>query len=208
MGLHSMMNQDQYHASQSEKNPKPDPSVGWQGVTKATPLKEFPPEAPNKTEAQDVLRQVEANDPAAVSVNLNNVLIKEDVAIAIFAALESNNTLRELSMANCMLSDAAGVRLASALEVNKTLEKVNLESNNITSQTLIKIFEAINVHQVVKDIKASNQHSQFLGNRVEMAITKAIENNKVILKVGLHLQFGDCRNRVAVQLQKNLDRLR
>jgi hypothetical protein len=41
-----------------------------------------------------------------------------------------------------------------------------------------------------------------------MAITKAIENNKVVLKVGAHFQFGDCRNRVAVQLQKNLDRLR
>jgi hypothetical protein len=44
--------------------------------------------------------------------------------------------------------------------------------------------------------------------QVEMAITKAIENNKVVLKVGAHFQFGDCRNRVAVQLQKNLDRLR
>ncbi len=65
-----------------------------------------------------------------------------------------------------------------------------------------------------------------------MAITKAVENNKAILKVGLHFEFGDCRysatsgsdaqprptfaftlascprNRVAVQLQKNLDRIR
>ena len=208
MGLHSMMNQDQYHASQSEKNPRPEPGIGWQGVTKATPLKEFPPEKPNQTEASEVLKQVAANDPGLTTVNLNNVPVKEEVAVDLFAALETNTHLRELALANAMISDTAALRLAAALETNKTLEKLNLESNSISPQTLIKIFEAINVHQSVKDIKASNQQAQFLGNQVEMAITRAIENNKIILKVGLHLQFGDCRNRVAVQLQKNLDRLR
>lgn len=41
-----------------------------------------------------------------------------------------------------------------------------------------------------------------------MAITKSIENNKTLLKVGLQFEFNDCRNRVAVHLQKNLDRIR
>ena len=41
-----------------------------------------------------------------------------------------------------------------------------------------------------------------------MAITRSIENNKTLLKVGLHFEYGDCRIRVAVQLQKNLDRIR
>jgi len=50
--------------------------------------------------------------------------------------------------------------------------------------------------------------AQFLGNKVEMAITKAVEGNKTLQRVGLHFEFGDCRNRVAVQLQKNLDRVR
>ena len=35
--------------------------------------------------------------------------------------------------------------------------------------------------------------AQFLGNKVEMAITKAVEGNKSLLKVGLHFEFGDCR---------------
>ena len=88
------------------------------------------------------------------------------------------------------------------------MTKLNVESNNISPQTMAKIFEAINVHQAVIDFKGANQQAQFLGNKVETSITRAIEANKVILKVGLHFQFGDCRNRVAVQLQKNLDRLR
>jgi len=208
MGLHSMMNQDQYHASQSDKAPRADPNLGWLGITKATPLKVYPQEAPNSTDPEDVLDKIKANSSSTSSVNLNNVYVNENIHLGMFEALERNTYLKELSLANTSMTDTAASVLANALEVNKTLEKINLESNNISPQTMAKIFEAINVNQVVTDIKGSNQQAQFLGNKVESAITKAIENNKVILKVGLHFQFGDCRNRVAVQLQKNLDRLR
>ena len=34
MGLHSLINQDQYHASLSDKSAKVDPNIGWDGVTK------------------------------------------------------------------------------------------------------------------------------------------------------------------------------
>ena len=55
------------------------------------------------------------------------------------------------------------------------------------------LVQAANVQQVLSEIKASNQQAQFLGNKVEMAITKAVENNKSLLKVGLHFEFNDCR---------------
>lgn len=208
MGLHSMMNQDQYHASQSEKNPKADPDIGWKGITKATPLKVFPAEQPNKTNPEDILQKIQANDPNTKQVILNNVPVQENIFIELFDALERNDQLKELSLANTMMTDTAATILASSLEVNKTLEKLNIESNNVSPQTIARIIEAMGVHQTLFDIKASNQQAHFLGNKVEMAITKAVENNKSILKCGLHLQFGDCRNRVAVQLQKNLDRQR
>lgn len=214
MGLHSMMNQDQYHASQAtEKTPvslivSPDPNVGWKGVTKATPLKVFPDEKPNRTVPEEVLQKIQNNDPATKQVNLNNIPVQENIYLELFDALENNTHLVDLSLANTMMTDTAASILSSALEANKTLQHLNIESNNVSPQTLASIFEAINVHQTLQTIKASNQQAKFLGNKVEMAITKAIENNKSILKVGLHIQYGDCRNRVAVQLQKNLDRLR
>ena len=208
MGLHSIMNQDQYHASQSEKNPRADPSIGWKGVTKATPLKAFPSEAPNRTVPDEALEKIKANDPKTQTVNLNNIPVAENTFIELFDALERNDQLTELQMANSMLTDAAATILASAVEVNKTLEKINIESNSVSPQTLARIIEAMAVHQSVTDFKASNQQAQFLGNKVEVAITKAIESNKSVLKVGLHFQYGDTRNRVAVHLQKNLDRLR
>jgi len=208
MGLHSMMNQDQYHASQSDKAPRADPDIGWRGVTKATPLKTFPAEAPNKTDPDEALQKVQANDSKTKSINLNNVPVSENTFIELFYALERNDQLTELEMANSQLTDTAATILASALEINKTLEKINIESNNVSPQTLTRIIEAMTVHQSIIEIKASNQQAQFLGNKVEVAITKAIENNKTIRKVGLHFQYGDTRNRVAVHLQKNLDRLR
>lgn len=209
LGLHSMMNQDQYHSAQSDKwATKADPSVGWNGITKATPLKEFPPEEPNRTDPVDVITKLQNNDESTEKVNLNNVPVSEKQFIAIFDALRTNETLEDLSMANTMLGDFAAGNLASSVESNKALEKVNIESNNVSPQTLVKLFEAANVQQVLSEIKASNQQAQFLGNKVEVAITKAVENNKSLLRVGLHFEFNDCRNRVAVQLQKNLDRVR
>jgi hypothetical protein len=64
------------------------------------------------------------------------------------------------------------------------------------------------IQESVSELRASNQAAQCLGNRIEMAITKSIENNKTLLKVGLQFEFNECRNRVAVHLQKNLDRIR
>ena len=52
LGLHSMMNQDQFHAAQSDKwADRADPSIGWNGITKATPLKVFPEEEPKSNKS-------------------------------------------------------------------------------------------------------------------------------------------------------------
>jgi len=209
LGLHSMMNQDQFHAAQSDKwAVKADPEIGWNGITKATPLKAFPEEEPNRTNPDVVVMKLKEGNGDMTKVNLNNVPVSENQFLEIFEALRHNDTLEDLAMANTTLGDFAAANLACALENNKRLEKINLESNNVSPQTLVKLFEAANVQQCLQEVKASNQQAQFLGNKVEMAITKAIENNKSLLKVGLHFDFGDCRNRVAVQLQKNLDRVR
>ena len=50
------------------------------------------------------------------------------------------------------------------------------------------------------------QRSQVLGNKIEMEITKYVEDNPTILQMGLHFEFNDARARVSAQLQKNRDR--
>jgi len=142
------------------------------------------------------------------TANLNNIPIKEEKFLELFDSLKDNSTLEELTLANTTLSDYAAGQLAKTLEDNIRLERLNLESNNVSPNTLVKIFEAANIQQQLTDIKAANQASQYLGNKVEMSITNAVEKNKSLLRVGIHFEYGDCRNRVAVQLQKNLDRVR
>jgi len=149
LGLHSMMNQDQFHSAQSDKwADKADPSIGWNGITKATPLKEFPPEEPNRTNPDEVIEAIQKNDESTPKVNLNNVPVSEKQFIAMFDALKNNESLEDLSMANTTLGDFAAANLACSIESNKGLEKINIESNNVSPQTLVKLFEAANVHEL------------------------------------------------------------
>lgn len=209
LGFHSLMNQEQYHASQTYKwADRCDPTVGWDGITKATPLKWYPPEEPNRTDPNDVITKLKANHRGTKKANLNNIRIKEEKFLELFQALGENSCMEELTIANTTLSDYAASKLPQSLEDNIRLERLNIESNNVSPGTLAKIFEAANVQQQLTEIKAANQAAQYLGNKVEMAITSAVEKNKSLLRVGIHFEYGDCRNRVAVQLQKNLDRVR
>ena len=111
-------------------------------------------------------------------------------------------------MANTNLTDWAAANLCHTLECNKSIESLNIESNNVTPQTLAKLFNSLNVQESVTELKAMNQAAQVLGNKVEMSIAQAVENNKTLLKVGLQFEYNDCQNRVAVACQKNMDRVR
>ena len=211
MGLHSMMTQDQYHHAVGTKTYKEDQfddSVGWDGVTKATPLKIYPAEEPNRTDPVEVLDKLRSGDEEQTEVNLNNVEVSEKQFLEIFQALKENKVLSNFAIANTSLTDWAAANLCHALENNQTLESINVESNNITPSTLAKLFESLNMTQSVTEFKAMNQAAQIMGNKVEMAITQSIEKNKTLLKVGIQFEYPDCQNRVAVHLQKNLDRIR
>jgi len=212
MGLHSLINQDQYHhavgARASHKETPLDTDVGWDGIVKATPLKFYPPEPPNLTDPVDVLEKIRSGDEEQTNVNLNNVEVTENQMLDIFDALRGNEVLTNLSVANTNMTDWAAANLCHTLECNQALESVNIESNNVTPQTLAKLFEALNVQESVTELKAMNQAAQVLGNKVEMSIAQSVENNKTLLKVGLQFEFSDCQNRVAVACQKNMDRIR
>ena len=142
LGLHSMMNQEQYHSAQSEKwSDRPDPSTGWSGVTKATPLKEFPPEEPNRTDPEEIINKIKSGDRSLKTANLNNIPISEERFLAMCESLRNNEVLEELSLANTTMGDFVAANLAAAIESNTKLLKLNIESNNVSPQCLVKIFE-------------------------------------------------------------------
>ena len=141
LGFHSMMNQDQYHSIEGGKWAETAEQIGFDGVTKATPLKWYPPEEPNLTNPDEVIKKMKAGYRGTKKANFNNIRIKEEKFLELFDTLKEDFTLEELTLANTTLSDYAAGQLAKSLEDNGRLERINLESNNVSPSTLLKIFE-------------------------------------------------------------------
>ena len=75
LGFHSMMNQDQYHASLLNKGKV---GLGWDGVTKGSMPKALAFEPPNSTDIEETIKKLEDNDRKLIEVCLNNIKLSDD----------------------------------------------------------------------------------------------------------------------------------
>uniref|UniRef100_A0A2P2I4M2 Tropomodulin-like n=1 Tax=Hirondellea gigas TaxID=1518452 RepID=A0A2P2I4M2_9CRUS len=204
LGFHSMMNQDQYHASLLNKE-RPV-GMGWGGITKATKFKPLPAEPPNDTDPETSIRRLKEDDTKCKELNLNNIRKMSDEQLnRLFEALEKNSHLETLSMANTGLSDRHLVFITAALAENNVLRTINLETNNISPTGVVRVMQSLNKMHSIEEVRLANQQQSVLGNKIEMQMTNLIEENHTLLRVGIHFEFNDARNRVSRQLQKNLD---
>lgn len=207
LGFHSMMNQDQYHASLLNKGQPV--GLGWDGITKASQPKPFPADPPNTTDPDETIKQVQEDDYKLKDLNWNNIKnISEEKFNQLFAALPANTHLETLSLTNVRLTDRTALKLAEALEKNNTLRVVNVETNFISPNVIVRLIKSLLSQKVIEEFRASNQRSQVLGNKIEMEITHLVEQNPTLLRLGLHLEYNDARHRIATHLQRNIDRIR
>ncbi|XP_058127576.1 tropomodulin isoform X2 [Anopheles coustani] len=207
LGFHSMMNQDQYHASLLNKGQPV--GLGWDGITKSAIPKIFPAEAPNTTDPEETIQRIKSDDGKLVEVNLNNIkTISDEQFDKLFEALKSNTHLEVLSLTNVGLTDRTALMLASAIEQNHALRVLNVETNFISPPVIVTLVKSLLTQMTIEEFRASNQRSQVFGNKIEMEITELVEKNTTLLRLGLHLEFNDARHRVAAHLQRNIDRTR
>ncbi|XP_064595955.1 tropomodulin-1-like [Liolophura sinensis] len=207
LGFHSMLTQVQYHASLQDE--AISNHGGFKAAAKAEALKIIPNEPPNPTDVEETLEKLKNNDSKLVNVNLNNIKnISLERLIELSEALATNSHLKVLHMANTGFTDKAAKVLAQSLEQNKTLRVLNLESNYITGDNILALVQAINNNKTVVELRVANQKPSILGNRVEMAISKAIAENDNILRFGIFFEFPDARIRVHEKLKANNDLLR
>ncbi|EDS44290.1 tropomodulin [Culex quinquefasciatus] len=205
LGFHSMMNQDQYHASLLNKGQPV--GLGWDGITKSSIQKVFPAEAPNQTNPEEMIKRIKDDDSKLVDVNLNNIKnISDENFEKLFDALAANTHLEVLSLTNVNLTDRTALLLAAAIERNHTLRVLNVETNFISPPVIVTLVKSLLTQMTIEEFRASNQRSQVLGNKIEMEITDLVEKNTTLLRLGLHLEFNDARHRVAAHLQRNIDR--
>lgn len=207
LGFHSMMNQDQYHASLLNKGQPV--GLGWDGITKATKQKVYPMDPPNDTDPDDTIRRVQENDQNLTDLNWNNIKnISDEKFEKLFAGLATNTNLEVLSLVNVGLTDRTAAALAEAIKANSTLRVLNVETNFISPAGVLALVKATNQAAALEEFRASNQRSSVLGNKIEMEITSLVESNPRLLRLGLHLEYSDARHRVASHLQRNIDRIR
>ncbi|XP_077294400.1 tropomodulin isoform X2 [Arctopsyche grandis] len=205
LGFHSMMNQDQYHASLLNKG-QPI-GLGWDGITKASVQKTYPQDPPNATDPDTTIKQVKDDDQKLIDLNWNNIKnISEEKFEHLLEALNQNTHLEVLSLTNCGLTDRTAALLADALERNNTVRVVNVETNFISPPLIVRLVKSLLKTKTVEEFRGSNQRSSVLGNKIEMEITQLVEQNPTLVRLGLHLEYSDARHRIASHLQKNIDR--
>lgn len=207
LGLHSMLNQEQYYSSITNKSQRSGDR--FESIVKSTPLKPSKIEPENTTDPVQTAELLAKNDPSLEKVNLNNIKhITRDTFKKIFEALKTNTHLKTLSLCNVGLTDGPTGKLVEALKENTTLRTINLESNFLSGLMIRSLIEALLEKQKVLEFRACNQRPQILGNRIEMDITKLVEKNSTLIRLGLNFDVPDARMRVAKHLQDNNDNIR
>ena len=205
LGLHSMMNQDQYYASITNKGQTG--GAKFDSVVKSAKPKKMVPNLPdNDTDISKTTQQVIDNDPSLKDLNWNNIKhIPRDNFKKLFDGMKNNTNLERVSLSNTGLTDGPAQKLAEAIRENKNLLVVNVESNFISGAMIREIMKAINANQSVLEFRACNQRPQIMGNRVEMEVAKLVEQNHTLLRLGLNFDVPDARLRVVNKLQQNSD---
>ena len=104
LGLHSMLNQDQFHNSILNKGQRLGDK--FESIVKAAVPKKLPFEPDNTTDPEKTCKQVCANDPNLTELNWNNIkFVPRETFKRMFEGLKTNTNLRTLHMSNTGLTD-------------------------------------------------------------------------------------------------------
>ncbi|CAM1292127.1 TMOD1 (predicted) [Pycnogonum litorale] len=207
LGLHSMLNQDQFHTTMLNKGQKT--GTNFESIVKASQPKALPMVPDNPTDVEKTIKQVTNNDSSLPVLNWNNIkCVTKRQFDRLFEGLASNKSLEVVSVANTGLSDIPAKNLVESLLKNKTLKSVNVESNYLSGATIADMLRAINKNKTIMEFRACNQRPVILGNQVEMEIAKLVEQNPRLIRLGINFDVPDARIRVQQHLKKNLDNVR
>ncbi|KAG1689116.1 Tropomodulin [Nymphon striatum] len=208
LGLHSMLNQDQFHNTMLNKGQKTG-GAKFTSIASTFKPKIVPMMPDNPTDVEQTIKQVTGNDASLTELNWNNIkAISKRQFERLFEAISVNKTLETLNLANTALSDSPTKTLMDSLQKNTTLKIVNVESNYLSGTAITDLMRAINKNKTVVEFRACNQRPLILGNQIEMELAKLIEENPRLIRLGINFDVPDARIRVQQHLKKNLDNVR
>ena len=117
-----------------------------------------------------------ANNTSLEDLNLSGNSLKTKGAIKILSALETNCTLRTLSMIDCDIAytEQAGDYITNALACNSGLEKLLLCKNRLQTSGAIKIMQSLQKNSTLKVINLWNNN---ITDQVANEVAITLENN-------------------------------
>merc|ERR1711953_130998 len=163
----------------------------------------------NPADIEEDLRRIQEQDPTMTVLNWNN-LRETPIGhlIALCRALEYNQYLKELYIANTRANDQIGECLCKVLKVNDTIEVLNIESNFISSEKMSDIVHEACASPVLKELRIDNQRNSY-GERTETLFCDSIaEGSGALQKLSYSWRCPGPRQRSQVLLLNNRDKLR
>lgn len=163
----------------------------------------------NPADIEEDLRRIQEQDPTMTVLNWNN-LRETPIGhlIALCRALEYNQYLKELYIANTRANDQIGECLCKVLKVNDTIEVLNIESNFISSERMSDIVHEACASPVLKELRIDNQRNSY-GERTETLFCDSIaEGSGALQKLSYSWRCPGPRQRSQVLLLNNRDKLR
>lgn len=117
LGFTGLVNQVQFHAAAKSTEDGSGSGEkeainfgGWNAAAKSEPLKFVPPEPDNKTDVEESITRLKANDATLTTLNLNNIKnISYERMNQVIDAAKENKVLQSLSMVNIDMPDSVAV---------------------------------------------------------------------------------------------------
>ncbi|XP_038076575.1 tropomodulin-3-like isoform X2 [Patiria miniata] len=126
LGLHGMLNQEQFEASQRNER-LVDNQGRFQGIAKFSIPKPVHGNEKNNTDVEESLKLLKSNDASLKTLNLNNIInMSIEQMKNICSALGSNTQLKELFMANTRLTDPVAKAWQPGHLVSKELWRIRV----------------------------------------------------------------------------------
>ncbi|OUC42690.1 leucine Rich repeat-containing domain protein [Trichinella nativa] len=178
-----------YQSKWKEAEEFEDPEVVKCGL----PDVKRPSEPENDTDIGQCIVDLQNNKESVVEINVNNMKRTPVSQIqSLIKSIPYSQHLKKLSLANLALNDHDLEPLLEVLRQNTSLEVLNLETNYLSGEFLTRLFQALLEKQTLTVVKAVNQ-SPTISNAAEKEITKAIWQNRALIKVSLNLRTAEYR---------------
>jgi len=140
----------------------------------------------------DTIKQISANDPSLVHVDLSNAAAfqckPEEYTHQLASALKNNNHVKELKLENCSLGDKEAEILAEGLMCNTCIQHLDLQKNHINNDGGSALAKGLSRNRSLLSIDLMSQGKTRWGDKTLDDFLDMFQHNITLLKINWRLE--------------------